>query len=104
MIIDHGVDSFKGAGSTQHRQKPARGEGVRVGPWPNSDSFPLQLAILPWYSDGLVLKSKFLSVYEARSNTFFGPCGPKLFVRRTGILEAHELFVPPVTGTSAFAY
>ena len=28
----------------------------------NSDSFPLQLAILPWYSDGLVLKSKFLSV------------------------------------------
>ena len=47
---------------TQHRQKPARGEGVRVGPWPNSDSFPLQLAILPWYSDGLVLKSKFLSV------------------------------------------
>jgi len=47
---------------TQHRQKPARGEGVRVGPWPNSDSFPLQLAILPGYSDGLVLKSKFLSV------------------------------------------
>ena len=35
---------------------------VRVGPWPNSDSFPLQLAILPWYSDGLVRKSKFLSV------------------------------------------
>ena len=51
---------------TQHRQKPSRGEGVRVGPWPNSDSFPLQLAILPWYSVGLVLKSKFLSVGTAR--------------------------------------
>ena len=35
------------------------------GPWPNSDSFPLQLAILPWYSDGLVLKSKFLSVDQS---------------------------------------
>ena len=51
---------------TQHRQKPARGERVRVGPWPNSDSFPLQLAILPWYSDGLVLKSKFLSVSKPK--------------------------------------
>ena len=55
--LGRGGDRF-----TQHRQKPARGEGVRVGPWPNSDSFPLQLAILPWYSDGLVLKRKFLSV------------------------------------------
>ena len=33
----------------------------------DSDSFPLQLAILPWYSDGLVLKSKFLSVHVGGS-------------------------------------
>ena len=58
----HISSGLTGRRFTQHRQKPARGEGVRVGPWPNSDSFPLQLAILPWYSDGLVLKSKFLSV------------------------------------------
>ncbi len=35
-------------------------------PWPNSESFLLQLAILPWYSDGLVPKSKFLSVSSLR--------------------------------------
>ena len=33
-----------------------------MGHGPTRTPSPLQLAILPWYSDGLVLKSKFLSV------------------------------------------
>ena len=33
---------------------------------------PLQLAILPWYYDGLVLKSKFLSVFNNQDR--FGYC------------------------------
>ena len=35
-----------------------------MGHGPTRTPSHLQLAILPWYSDGLVLKSKFLSVYH----------------------------------------
>jgi len=37
-----------GSGRSQLHTRPpttGKGEGVRVGPWPNSDSFPLELAL-----------------------------------------------------------